>query len=91
MTKRLTYAIVTMLLAFIGLCPSWAQAEEFSGKILQVGSNATTLEEGKWYALFNGYSSSFVKEGNDNTLTVTTKNPNNGDAAANAGYLIKLE
>lgn len=91
MTKRLTYAIVTMLLAFIGLCPSWAQAEEFSGKILQVGNNATTLEEGKWYALFNGYSSSFVKEGNDNTLTVTTKNPNNGDAAANAGYLIKLE
>ena len=32
-----------------------------------------------------------MKEGNDNTLTVTTKNPNNGDAAANAGYLIKLE
>lgn len=80
-----------MLFALIGASPAWAQAEDLAGKIVKMGDNATTLEEGRWYILFNGYSSSYAMEGEGNTLTVTATHPNGKDAGAHAGYLIKLE
>ena len=91
MIKKLTFLFAAMLFTLTGLSPTWAQTNEFTGKIISVGENATTLEEGKWYVLFNAYTSSYAKEGDNNTLASTNINPNNSNASTNAGYLIKLE
>ena len=91
MKKRFTFALTALLLTLIGVSPVWAQSEGLTGKILNVGATATTLEEGKWYLLYNMYSSSFAKEEVGNVLTVTTTNPNSTDAGTSAGYLVLLE
>lgn len=83
--------VLASLLAVFGAVSGWAQTSEFAGKIINVGGNATTLEAGQWYVLYNPYSSSFTLEGASNTLGVSTASPNNGDALSNAGYLVQLE
>lgn len=83
--------VLASLLAVFGAVSGWAQTSEFAGKIINVGGNATTLEAGQWYVLYNPYSSSFTLEGASNTLGVSTTSPNNGDALSNAGYLVQLE
>ena len=82
--------VLASLLAVFGAVSGWAQTSEFAGKIINVGGNATTLEAGQWYVLYNPYSSSFTLEGASNTLGVSTTSPNNGDALSNAGYLVSL-
>ena len=79
------------LFAVLGTAFSYAQENELAGKIISLGANATTLETGKWYVLYNANTSSYVLEGAGNTLGVSTTSPNNTDAQANAGYLVQLE
>lgn len=82
--------LLAFLFLFVAPCV-WAQTEEFAGKIINLGSNATTLETGKWYVLFNAATSSYVVEGAGNTLGVSTTSPNKSDAVSNAGYLVQIE
>ena len=89
--KNLVKLYLASLLAILGTTVVQAQAEEFAGKIINLGNNATTLETGKWYVLFNASTSTYVVEGDGNTLGVTSSSPNNVDAQANAGYLVQLE
>lgn len=89
--KKIYLSLLTALFAILGTTSVWADSEEFTGKTLSVGSIATTLETGKWYFLFNPYSTSYTMEGSGNTLTVTTTNPTGLDAADNLGYLVQLE
>ena len=89
--KNLVKLYLASLLAILGTTVVQAQAEEFAGKIINLGNNATTLETGKWYVLFNASTSTYVVEGDGNTLGVTSTSPNNVDAQANAGYLVQLE
>ena len=77
--------------AVLGFVPAWAQAEELAGKIITLGNNATTLETGRWYVLFNAKTSSYIVEGTGNTLGVSAVSPNNMEAGTNAGYLVQLE
>ena len=88
---KMLLASLFLLLAPCFLLQVSAQAEEFAGKIISLGGNATTLETGQWYVLFNGVTSSYVVEGENNTLGVSTSSPNNTDAQTNAGYLVQLE
>ena len=83
--------LLASLLAVLGTTSGWAQTSEFAGKILSVGSPATTLETGKWYVLYNASSLTYTKEGANNTLGVSSASPNGTDAEANAGYLVQLE
>lgn len=83
--------LLSILLCLLSFAFAWAQTDDLAGKIITLGSNATTLETGKWYVLYNGQTSSFVAEGANNTLGVTTTSPNSTDAQANAGYLVQLE
>ena len=89
--KRFIKLLFVSLFAVFGPASAWAQAEEFAGKIINLGSNATTLETGKWYVLFNASTSAYIVEGAGNTLGISTSSPNNTDAQANAGYLVQLE
>ena len=89
--KKQVKLLLASLLAMFGIMPAFAQAEELAGKIINLGGNATTLETGQWYVLYNGATSSFVVEGAGNTLGVSTTSPNSSDAQANAGYLVQLE
>ena len=89
--KHLVKLFFASLFAMLGTLVVQAQPEEFAGKIINLGSNATTLEAGKWYVLFNVSTSSYVLEGAGNTLGLTTSSPNNTDAQTNAGYLVQLE
>ena len=68
----------------------WAQ-NDFSGKIINVGAAAETLEIGQWYVLYNASTLSYVKEGSGNSLGLTTSTPNGTDAQSNVGYLVQLE
>ena len=88
---KMLLASLFLLLAPCSLLQVSAQTEEFAGKIISLGGNATTLETGKWYVLFNGVTSSYVVEGANNTLGVSTSSPNGVDAQTNAGYLVQLE
>lgn len=89
--KHFYQTFLTAVMLLLVTCNAMAGVEEFSGKTLSVGEAVTTLEAGKWYFLYNPYSVSYVKEGNDNTLGVTDVAPQGLDAAENAGYLVKLE
>ena len=82
--------ILASLFALLGATSAWAQTSDFAGKIITVGSAATTLETGKWYVLYNEATLSYTVENDGNKLGVTTTSPNGTDAAANAGYLIQL-
>lgn len=89
--KNFVKLFLAFLFAVLGFLPAWAQAEELAGKIINLGNNATTLETGRWYVLFNEATSSYVVEGAGNTLGVSTSSPNNTEAQASAGYLVQLE
>jgi len=89
--KKSLRILLASLFAVLGMIPALAQAEQFAGKIIKLGGNATTLETGQWYVLFNGSTSSYTVEGAGNTLGVSTTTPNNTDAQVNAGYLVQLE
>lgn len=89
--KQFFTTLLVTLSALIGATSLYAQDAELQGKILTVGGTATTLEEGKWYLLRNTLSSTYVVETNGNRLEARSANPNNTDAAASAGYLMKLE
>lgn len=89
--KQLFTTLLVALTAMFGIAPLHAQEAELEGKIITLGSNATTLEEGKWYVLRNFLTSSYVVETTGNNLVAQTANPNNTDATASAGYLMKLE
>jgi len=89
--KNLFKLLFASLFAVLGTLTAQAQAGDLAGKIINLGGNATTLETGQWYVLYNGATSSFILEGAGNTIGVTTTSPNNADAAANAGYLVQLE
>ena len=83
--------LLSVICCLLSIAFAWAQAENFAGKIIKLGSNATTLETGQWYVLYNGSTSSFVVEGAGNTLGLSTTSPNGTEAQANAGYLVQLE
>jgi hypothetical protein len=68
-----------------------AQDQEWAGKILALGENATSLQTGKWYFLYNAYTQSYAKEETGNTLTATTVSPAGTDAESSLGYLVQLE
>lgn len=89
--KNYIKQLLTSLLVASSVTFAWAQTNELAGKIISVGTNATTLETGKWYVLYNATTASFTAEGKSNTLSVTTSSPNGTDAQANAGYLVQLE
>ena len=83
--KQLFTTLLVALTAMFGIAPLHAQEAELEGKIITLGSNATTLEEGKWYVLRNFLTSSYVVETTGNKLVAQTANPNNTDATASAG------
>lgn len=89
--RKITSFLTVLLVAVMGISPARAQADDLAGKLLQVGENVTTLEEGKWYFLFNEYEAVFAKEVEDNALTVTSVSPDNSDAVENVGYLVQLQ
>ncbi|MGN0233985.1 MAG: M60 family metallopeptidase [Bacteroidaceae bacterium] len=89
--NKLYTMLLTVLMALAGSANIWADTEDFSGKILSVGSTITSLETGKWYLLYNQSTKRYVLEGSDNTLGLTTTSPNGSEAADNLGYLIQLE
>lgn len=82
---------LAFLLAVLGFIPVLAQSEELAGKIISLGNNATTLETGRWYVLFNEATSSYIVDGENNTLGLSTTSPNNTEAQTSAGYLVQLE
>ena len=90
MKKQVKILLSTFFL-MLGFIPALAQTEEFAGKIISLGANATTLETGQWYVLFNAKTSAYIVEGSGNTLGISTTSPNNSDAQSNAGYLVQLE
>ena len=75
--KQLFTTLLVALTAMFGIAPLHAQETELEGKIITLGSNATTLEEGKWYVLRNFLTSSYVVETTGNNLAVQTANPDN--------------
>ncbi len=83
--------LLTIISCLLSMACAWAQAEEFAGKIINLGGNATTLETGQWYVLYNASTSSFIVEGEGNALGVSSTSPNGTDAQSNAGYLVQLE
>lgn len=83
--------LLASLVAGLGAISTSAQTSEFAGKIISIGSAATTLETGQWYVLYNASTASFAKEGTGKTLGVSTTSPNGADAESNAGYLVQLE
>ena len=83
--------LLSIFLSLLSFALASAQTSEFTGKIINLGNAATTLETGQWYVLYNASTSSYVYEGTGNTLGVTTTSPANADAASNAGYLVQLE
>ena len=89
--KNFIKLLFVSLFAVFGTASAWAQAENLAGKIINLGGNATTLETGQWYVLFNAKTSAYIVEGAGNTLGVSTTSPNNSDAQASAGYLVQLE
>ena len=92
--KKLLFNLTSCFATLLVLCasaPLYAQAEDFAGKVISLGDNATTLETGQWYVLYNSSTSSFILEGADNTLGVSTTSPDGMEATPNAGYLIQLE
>ena len=68
-----------------------ADNEDFTGKIFSVGSDATALETGKWYFLFNRSTGRYVYEADGNKLALSSTSPNGIEAASNLGYLVQLE
>ncbi len=83
--------LLTIICCLFSIASVWAQTSELEGKIISVGSAATTLEAGQWYVLYNAATSAYVLEGEGNTLGVTTASPNGADAVSGAGYLVQLE
>ncbi len=85
------FVTLFVLLAPCSLLQSLAQTSDFARKIINLGGNATTLETGQWYVLYNGLTSSYIVESAGNVLGVSTTSPNGTDAQSNAGYLVQLE
>ena len=83
--------LLSIICCLLSITFAQAQAEQFAGKIISLGSNATELETGQWYVLFNTATSAYVVDGPGNTLGVSTVSPNSTDAQSNAGYLVQLE
>ena len=83
--------LLFIFLSYLAMPFAMAQTSDFTGKIINLGDAATTLEVGKWYVLFNSSTATYIAEGSGNTLGVTTTSPNSTDAQANAGYLVQLE
>jgi len=84
-------ALSVLLLLLFSILPVTIHAQEWTGKILSVGENVTTLQTGKWYFLYNAYTMSYTKEASGNTLIVSTESPNGLDAESALGYLVQLE
>ena len=76
--------LLTIICCLFSIASVWAQTSELEGKIISVGSAATTLEAGQWYVLYNAATSAYVLEGEGNTLGVTTASPNGADAVSGA-------
>ena len=89
--KNYIKLLLASLFALLGTTSVQAQTSEFTGKIISLGSAATTLETGQWYVLYNIATNAFIVENESNTLGVTSTTPNGTDAQANAGYLVQLE
>lgn len=89
--NKLYTILLTVLMALAGSVHTWADAEDYSGKILSVGNTATSLEAGKWYFLYNLSTGRYVHEGEGNTLSLTATSPNGLEATDNLGYLVQLE
>lgn len=85
MNKFYTF-LLTVLMALSSTAHIWASDEDFSGKILSLGSAATSLETGKWYYLYNQSTGHYVVEGSGNTLTLSATSPNGLEAISNLGY-----
>lgn len=93
MKKRILNLIpgLALLLAAFAGTPLQAQTDDFTGKTISLGGNSTTLETGQWYVLYNAATSSYVVEGKENALGVSSTTPNGTSATTNIGYLIQLE
>ena len=89
--KNSVKLLLASLFALLGTTSAWTQTSEFAGKIISLGSAATTLETGQWYVLYNIATNAFIVENESNTLGVTSTSPNGTDAQTNAGYLVQLE
>lgn len=89
--NKLYTTLLTVLMLLAGSVHTWADAEDYTGKILSVGSTAASLETGKWYFLYNQGTGRYSCEGSDNTLSLTATSPNGLEAASNLGYLVQLE
>ena len=83
------YLFFAMLLAFFG--SSTIKAIDLPTGIYALGSEATTLETGKWYFLYNHGSSRYVKENGSNALNQTATSPKGLSVSGNEGYLVTLE
>ena len=83
--------LLASLFVLLGSASAWAQESEFAGKIISLGNAATTLETGQWYVLYNAATSSYTKEGTNNTLGVSTASLDGADAESSVGYLVQLE
>ena len=89
--NKLYTLLLTMLLALAGTVHTWAETEDFSGKVLSMGNTVTSLETGKWYFISCTGTGRFIREGNNNTLGLTTTSPHGLEADSNLGYLVQLE
>lgn len=89
--KKSARLLLASLLTLLAPTFTQAQQSDLAGKIINMGTSATSLTTGQWYVLYNAATTAYVHEGADNTLGVTTTSPNNTDAQANAGYLVQLE
>lgn len=90
--KKYLPLLLLALMSILGSPVCLAQATtDFSGKLFSVGENASNLETGKWYFLYNASTSRYVVEGEGNTLGVTATSPNKLNAATHLGYLVQLE
>ena len=89
--NKLYTLLLTMLLALAGTVHTWAETEDFSGKVLSMGNTVTSLETGKWYFISCTGTGRFIRESNNNTLSLTTTTPHGLEAESNLGYLVQLE
>ena len=83
--------LLFLLLATCSILHMRAQSNELVGKLINVGTQATTLQTGQWYVIYNAATDVFIHEGEGNTLELTSTSPHGTEATANAGYLVQLE
>lgn len=80
------FTLIALLVAF----STTLFAQNYAGKIFQVGEPSTELEVGKIYLLYNNYSGRFAFEDTDGSL-ILAKNPTGLSVSSNMGYIFQIE